>query len=206
MSRAILACSRSAARSSAKAAYCLCCTTARTVGGPGLTPLRTQAWNATNKLDRAGVRGSLRRSYISLHRLAADAGLFPEAYYDPAATLSELTQPVLAMWGSEDNQVMPAESAERFRANVHNGLTVKFFPDAPHALHSGENTLSPGYAEAVGSWIKDVAAGTVPASSAQPYPAQESRSVDTPPSAWWESWQLMIGGMALIDTMPRTST
>ncbi|MEV0199167.1 prolyl oligopeptidase family serine peptidase [Nonomuraea sp. NPDC050691] len=169
-----------------------------TVGGPGLTPLRTQVWNATNKLDRAGVKGSLRNSYVSLHRLAGDAGLFPEAYYDPAATLGKLTQPVLAMWGAKDNQVMPAESAERFRANVHSGLTVKFFPDAPHALHSDENTLVPGYADAVGSWVKDVAAGNAPASSAEPLPTQESRSVDTPPSPWWESWQLMIGGMALM--------
>ncbi|MFI7634911.1 alpha/beta hydrolase family protein [Nonomuraea sp. NPDC049400] len=169
-----------------------------TVGGPGLAPLRTQSWNATNKLDRAGVRGSLRGAYAGLHRLVADAGLFPEAHYDPAPTLGKLTQPVLAMWGAEDNQVMPAESAERFRAYVNGSLTVKFFQDAPHALHSDENTLTPGYAEAVGTWVKNVAAGNVPASSAEPYPAQESRSVDTPPSAWWESWQLMIGGMALM--------
>jgi hypothetical protein len=170
-----------------------------TVGGPGLAPLRTQSWNAANKLDRAGVRGSLRGAYAgSLHRLAADAGLFPEAYYDPAATLGKLTQPVLAMWGAEDNQVMPAESAERFRANVHTSLTVRFFRGAPHALHSGEDTLTPGYADAVGSWVKRVAAGDVPASSAEPLPTQESRSMETPPSAWWESWQLMIGAMALM--------
>ncbi|GAA3256171.1 alpha/beta hydrolase family protein [Nonomuraea helvata] len=170
-----------------------------TVGGPGLAPLRTQSWNAMNKLDRAGVRGSLRRAYAgSLHRLAADAGLFPEAYYDPAVTLGRLTQPVLAMWGAADNQVMPAESAQRFRANVHSSLTVKFFPGAPHALHVNESTLTPGYAEAVGSWVRGVAAGDVPSSSAEPYPAQEPHSIDTPPSAWWESWQLMFGAMALM--------
>ncbi|MEV4072067.1 alpha/beta hydrolase family protein [Nonomuraea fuscirosea] len=169
-----------------------------TVGGPGRTPLRTQVWNATNKLDRAGVRGSLRDSYVTLHRLGAAAGLFPEAHYDPAPTLARLTVPVLAMWGSEDNQVMPAESARSFRANVPGSLTVKFFPGAAHSLHAGDDTLVPGYADAVGSWVRAVAHGTVPPSSTEPDPAQAALSVDTPPSAWWESWPMLLGGMALI--------
>lgn len=167
-----------------------------TVGGPGLSPLRTQSWNATNKVDRSGVQGSLRTAYArTFHRLAGDAGLFPEAYYDPGRTLASLTQPVLALWGAQDNQVMPAESAQRFLSGVRTSLTVRFFPGAPHALHTGPDTLTPGYAETVGSWVRRVAAGDVPASSAQPLPVQPTRSVDTPPSAWWESWQLQLGAM-----------
>ncbi len=169
-----------------------------TVGGPGRTPLRTQVWNATNKLDRAGVRGSLRDSYVALHRLGADAGLFPEAYYDPAPTLRRLTVPVLAMWGTEDNQVMPAESARSFRANVPGSLTVTFFPGASHSLHADDDTLIPGYADAVGAWVRTVAAGDVPPSAADPDPGQAALSVDTPPSAWWESWPVMLGGMTLL--------
>ncbi|NUR84232.1 MAG: alpha/beta hydrolase, partial [Nonomuraea sp.] len=166
-----------------------------TVGGPGLSPLRTQSWNALNKLDRAGVQGSLRHSYAStLHRLAGNAGLFPEAYYDPAATLGKLTQPVLALWGAQDNQVMPAESAERFEATVRSGLTVKFFPGAPHSLEMGDG-LAPGYPQALASWVKRVAAGDTPAPSADPLPDQRPRSLDTPASAWWETWPVQLGGM-----------
>ncbi|MFI9556105.1 alpha/beta hydrolase family protein [Nonomuraea endophytica] len=169
-----------------------------TVGGPGLSPLRTQSWNAANKLDRAGIKGSLRSSYArTFHRLAADAGLFASAYHDPAPELRRIKQPVLALWGSEDNQVPPAESAERFRANIPAGLTVKFFAGAGHSLHQGSGALTPGYADAVGSWVREVAAGKVPAAVNEPLPAQP-RSVDTPPSAWWESWQLQIGAMALL--------
>ncbi|WP_153265088.1 alpha/beta hydrolase family protein [Nonomuraea phyllanthi] len=169
-----------------------------TVGGPGRTPLRTQVWNATNKLDRAGVRGSLRNAYVSLHRLGADAGLFPEAYYDPAPTLGRLTVPVLAMWGTEDNQVMPAESAQSFRANVPGSLTVRFFPGASHSLHADDDTLIPGYADAVGTWVRTVAGGDAPPFATDPDPVQAALSVDTPPSAWWESWPVMLGGMTLL--------
>lgn len=65
-----------------------------TVGGPGWTPLRTQSWNAANKVDRAGVQGSLRRVYAgTFHRLAADAGLFAAAYYDPEPQLRGSSSP-----------------------------------------------------------------------------------------------------------------
>ncbi|MFI6502064.1 alpha/beta hydrolase family protein [Nonomuraea typhae] len=168
-----------------------------TVGGPGLSPLRTQGWNAAGKLDRAGVKGSLRRTYAhDFHRLAADAGLFASAQHDPAPELRAIKQPVLALWGAADNQVPPAESAEQFTKNVRASLTVRFFPGANHSLHDG-NTLTGGYADTVGAWVRAVSAGEAPASSAQPPPAQ-TRSVATPPSAWWESWQLHAGTMALL--------
>lgn len=175
-----------------------------TVGGPGLTPLRAQSWNAANKVDRAGVRGALRRTYsYTFHRLAADAGLFAAAHHDPVPYLARLKQPTLAMWGAADNQVPPAESAEQFRKHIKGNLTVRFFAGANHSLHPDipggmdMNALTPGYADAVGSWVRDVAAGNVPAPSADPYPAQV-RTVETPPSSWWESWQLQVGAMLLM--------
>ncbi|MER7208339.1 prolyl oligopeptidase family serine peptidase [Streptosporangium sp. NPDC000239] len=170
-----------------------------TVGGPGYSPLRTQSWNAANKVHRAGVRGSLNRAYAgTFHRLLGDVGLFPEADHDPAPTLARLTRPVLALWGAEDNQVMPAESAERFRANVHGSLTVRFFPNAGHSLRADDRTLVSGYADTVGSWVRRVAAGETPTPSADPYPAQETRSVEPPAPAWWSSWQLQLGGLVLM--------
>ncbi|MFD9944360.1 alpha/beta hydrolase family protein [Nonomuraea sp. NPDC059023] len=169
-----------------------------TVGGPGLSPLRTQSWNAANKLDRAGIQGSLRSAYArTFHRLAADAGLFASAYHDPAPELRRIKQPVLALWGTADNQVPPAESAQRFQANIPAGLNVRFFAGAGHSLHQSSGALTPGYADAVGSWVREVAAGRVPAAVTEPLPAQP-RSVDTPPSAWWESWQPQLGTMALM--------
>lgn len=165
-----------------------------TVGGPGYGALRTQAWNMTNKIDRAGIQGSLRgalgRQY---YRVLGDAGMFPEAYHDPSAYLTKVKQPVLALWGANDNQVMPAESAEVFARTVPGSLTTRFFPSS-HSL-TDEERLTPGYPEAVGAWVHDVTSGRVPASSAEPLPAQESVSRELPRSAWWESWQVQLGLM-----------
>ncbi|GLX01068.1 prolyl oligopeptidase family serine peptidase [Microtetraspora sp. NBRC 16547] len=168
-----------------------------TVGGPGLEPLRAQAWNMANKVDRAGIQGSVRHLLNeNFYRFGADAGLFPEAHHDPVPTLKKIHQPVLALWGAEDNQVPPAESAEIFRATLPGSVTIKFFPGAPHALwaegREKADELVPGYAETVGSWVRDVTSGNVPASSADPLPAQPTRSVPLPESAWWEGWQAQL--------------
>ncbi|MFF4771693.1 alpha/beta hydrolase family protein [Microtetraspora fusca] len=174
-----------------------------TVGGPGLEPLRSQAWNMANKVDRAGIEGSVRTLLNeSFYRLGADAGLFPEAHYDPAPTLKKIHQPVLALWGTEDNQIPPAESAEIFRKTFPGSVTVRFFPHAPHALWAAgrekAEELVPGYAETVGSWVRDVTGGHVPASSADPLPAQPTRSVPLPESAWWEGWQAQLIVLVLL--------
>ncbi|WP_433220276.1 alpha/beta hydrolase family protein [Microtetraspora malaysiensis] len=174
-----------------------------TVGGPGLEPLRTQAWNMANKVDRAGIEGSIRTLLNkSFYRFGADAGLFPEAHYDPVPTLKKIHQPVLALWGAEDNQVPPAESAEIFRKTLPGSVTVRFFPHAPHALEVREQEkvgeLVPGYAETVGSWVRDVTGGNIPASSADPLPAQPTRSTPLPESAWWEGWPAQLIVLVLL--------
>ncbi|WP_433417337.1 alpha/beta hydrolase family protein [Microtetraspora malaysiensis] len=174
-----------------------------TVGGPGLEPLRTQAWNMANKVDRAGIEGSARTLLNErFYRVGADAGMFPEAHYDPVPTLKKIHQPVLALWGAEDNQIPPAESAEVFSKTLPGSVTIKFFPHAPHALWAGgreaADELVPGYAETVGAWVRDVTGGHVPASSADPLPAQPTRSVPLPESAWWEGWQAQLIVLVLL--------
>ncbi|WP_202638205.1 alpha/beta hydrolase family protein [Bailinhaonella thermotolerans] len=173
-----------------------------TVGGPGFGALRTQAWNMVNKLDRAGIEGSV-RSVLGreLYRLTSDAGLFPGDRADAAGTLRRVRQPVLAIWGDRDDQVPPAESAEVFRANVPGSLTVRFLGGGHTLWVSGRDkadALAPGYASTVGGWVRDVTAGRVPPSSAGAAPAQRSLSRDLPPSAWWEGWRAQLAAAALL--------
>jgi dienelactone hydrolase len=176
-----------------------------TVGGPGWSPLRSQIWNAANKLHRSGVQGSLRHTYPStFHRLAADAGLFAAPHHDPAPWLRRLDLPVLALWGAEDEQIPPADSAARFLEAVPGSLTVRFFAGANHSLHPGTadgmdlDSLTPGYADVVGRWVRAVAAGDVPASSSEPLPDQATPSTEPALSAWWESWPVQVGTAALL--------
>ncbi|MBM7491492.1 pimeloyl-ACP methyl ester carboxylesterase [Micromonospora luteifusca] len=169
---------------------------------PGLAPLRTQNWNMRNKVARAGVTGSLMTTLADrAHRLSADAGLFAEPYYDPRPALRLLHQPVLAVYGGADEQVPAAESMGVLRQSVPGPLTVRVLPGAGHALHVRDTAggyteaLVPGYADLVGTWVRAVAAGHPPTPTADPMPAQPTRSTALQASAWWEGWPMQAAAL-----------
>ncbi|MFJ1843903.1 alpha/beta hydrolase family protein [Streptomyces sp. NPDC088146] len=133
------------------------------VGASGVPPARQQAWYLDNKLRYEGASGSLLRTVpVTGTRLLRDAGLFPEADYDPLPTLRRLRQPVLAMWGN-DQQSPPAESASAIETALRDGgntdVTLRFFPRADHKLHASPDgfrrggQLVPGYVETMASWV-----------------------------------------------------
>ncbi|MFC7761217.1 alpha/beta fold hydrolase [Catellatospora bangladeshensis] len=158
-----------------------------------------------NKLAAAGVTGALADTLSDrLYRLANDAGMFAQADHDPAPALSALTKPVLAVYGTADTQVPPAESAAELRRTVTAPLTVRFLPGAGHTLRVLDedgmytDTLFPGYAEIVGEWVRAVAAGNVPPAHADPAPGQAALSSSLAPSAWWESWPAQLTVLAVL--------
>ncbi|MFI5912103.1 alpha/beta hydrolase family protein [Dactylosporangium sp. NPDC051541] len=167
---------------------------------PGLSPLRVQNWNMRNKLAAAGVTSGALTDTLSnrFYRLAADAGLFAEAGHDPRPPLSAVTQPVLAVYGTADTQVPPAESAAVLRETVRSPLSVRFVADAGHTLRvlddSGmfTNELFRGYPQIVGEWVRALGAGAPLPPRIDPSPAQAATSVALPPSAWWESWPAQV--------------
>ncbi|BCJ75022.1 hypothetical protein CS0771_45660 [Catellatospora sp. IY07-71] len=172
---------------------------------PAQSPLRVQNWNMRNKLAAAGVTGALADTLSDrLYRLANDAGMFAEADHDPTPALSALTKPVLAVYGTDDTQVPPAESAAELRRTVTAPLTVRFLPGAGHTLRVLDedgmytDTLYPGYAEIVGEWVRAVAAGDVPPAQSDPAPGQAAISSDLAPSAWWESWPAQLTVLAVL--------
>jgi dienelactone hydrolase len=133
------------------------------VGASGVSPARQQAWYLENIIRHQGVAGSLPQT-ISVNgtRLLTDAGLFPEADYDSMPVLRRLRQPVLAMWGN-DHQSPPAESASAIEKALHDGgnadVTLRFFPNADHKLHTSPDgfqrgeQLAPGYVDTMASWV-----------------------------------------------------
>ncbi|MFF3788166.1 alpha/beta hydrolase family protein [Streptomyces sp. NPDC001933] len=133
------------------------------VGASGVSPARQQAWHLGNKLRHEGVSGSLLGTVpVTGTRLTRDAGLFPEADYDPLPTLRRLRQPVLALWGN-DQQSPPAESATAIEQALRDGgntdVTLRFFPHADHKLHTSPDgfqrneELVPGYVDTMASWV-----------------------------------------------------
>jgi dienelactone hydrolase len=164
-----------------------------TVGAAGETPARQTAWSDANSLRHAGVTGSLvstvQRTAI---RQVVGAGIFPEADYDPLPAWEQVQQPVLALWGQDDQEVPVAESARIIQQALDRGgnrhYTMRVIPGASHAMEVAQNggfaggslltaprvtALVPGYPELVTGWIEGLARG-VPAAGAQPVPRQGS--------------------------------
>ncbi|MFB7667007.1 alpha/beta hydrolase family protein [Kitasatospora sp. NPDC056138] len=179
-----------------------------TIGGPGYSPLRTQTWNLTNRLQRRGITGSYLHAVKGpAAQLIDSTAPFPEGDYDPLPVWKRLHRtPVLALWGDHDTQVPPLESAriiERALADAGNGhVVIRFLGEAAHnghrtsdgfdriggPLYQGKRlgALAPGYMDTMTSWVHAVASGHPPPSSTAPAPAQAAAS--TPTSGTWYAW------------------
>ncbi|MGE7386292.1 alpha/beta hydrolase family protein [Streptomyces sp. NPDC004126] len=154
------------------------------VGASGVPPARQQAWYLKNMLRHHGVAGSLPQTMaVDGTRVLADAGLFPEADYDPIPALRRVRQPVLAMWGN-DQQSPPAESARAIEKALHDGgntdVTLRFFPHADHKLRASPDGFqrggqpAPGYVDTMASWVAGQAHRT---NDPLPQQARQSRAL-----------------------------
>jgi uncharacterized protein len=187
-----------------------------TVGAAGVSPAQQTGWNNAIALRHAGVSGSMLRTVqVTATRLAVGAGLFPEANYDPVPAWELVHQPVLALWGDDDQTAVPAESSRIIQSALARGgndhYTIRFLPNASHSLHVSRNggreggsvltapTVTPlaaGYPGLVTSWIDRLAHG-MPAASAQPAPRQAAPSIPIAQLRWYESPWVQLGAMAL---------
>jgi len=185
------------------------------VGGSAVPPAQQEAWAKANRLRLAGVSSSMVRAYATRTvRLLVDAGLFPEASYDPVAALERLRQPVLAIWGEHEEVSPPAESMSIYAEALGRGKTVGFtlrvLADADHAGYhapDGESSTSEwittrgefaaGYIESMTRWIDELA-DAPPLASAETPPQQAVTSTPLQPLAWYESAPVQLGVVLVI--------
>ncbi|NUO55290.1 MAG: prolyl oligopeptidase family serine peptidase [Hamadaea sp.] len=157
-----------------------------TIGGSGLSPARTQAWNLNNRLAGNGVADATAAELVASGMgLAVGLDQFPEAKHDPVEVLRAIHQPVLAIWGERDLLVPPAESAAIFRRELiaSPSVSIRILPGSSHAARVTTNgfdrvggptvggfvmgELSPGYADLMTSWIAAGYPSTIDAVPAQ---------------------------------------
>ncbi|UHA73408.1 alpha/beta hydrolase family protein [Paenibacillus sp. 481] len=184
-----------------------------TSGGPGISPVQQQSWNLENRLRHQGV--SAHSAIQSLVRNGAGVmlSLSPSEtdMYDPVPTLKKVQQPFLAIWGSIDRQVPPAESAQIFKDAFESSgnrlYTLQFIEGADHPIYNSSDngfrtlkTLYPGYAEAMTSWIKQVVAGNPPvAQTLGKTPIQMSlSSTEVKKIDWYDLYWLHLGVSAIV--------
>lgn len=79
--------------------------------------------------------------------------------YDPAAALSRITAPFLAVFGAADQVTPPEESVAALRAEVRPELLqVEVFPEGDHRLHHGDPPrFVDGYLDRIASFVRSAA-------------------------------------------------
>lgn len=182
------------------------------VGANAMVPLQQQTWEVADALHREDVSGSLiNRAEPNMYRLVANAGAYPEAYYNAKAVLRQVRQPLLGIWGSDDLSTPNGENSLLFASALRQGgnthYTFRFFPNADHAVHQTPDggvtrlpSLALGYAELVDSWVQAVTSGQLPQADAPVPPQQDWLSVPVPPLSWWESAWMQLTAFLLLLT------
>ncbi|MFJ9370681.1 alpha/beta hydrolase family protein [Nocardia sp. NPDC101769] len=189
-----------------------------TIGGSGLTPLRTQTWYLSNLLRHNGISSHLEEAVGGPGAAVVDGlGAFPEADFDPVRALRQVRVPVLALWGDHDVKVPSGESAAIFQRELasagNHSVTTRFVPNAGHNGHrttdgfdsiGGElfegrplGELDPGYTDVMTNWIHAVAADQAPPTSAAAPPQQPaSRTPGTHPALEYAAPAALLLGFA----------
>lgn len=178
-----------------------------TSGAPGISPAQQQTWNVENRLRHQGVQ-----SKSAIHSLVYNgAGVVfslpgSGAVYNPVPPLQKIHQPFLAIWGSKDRQVPPAESAEIFKNALdkagNRNYVLQYIEGADHSIYNNTDdgfvslkTLYPGYAEAMTSWLFHVINGQPPvAQTVGQTPVQMSKSLtDLTTVHWYDYYWFQLG-------------
>jgi dienelactone hydrolase len=142
----------------------------------------------------SGVEPARQTAWALENRLAADLGFFPEAKYDTVPVLRRIRQPVLAVWGAEDELVPPAESMSIVQQALDEGgnnhYMLKVFPNAGHPLSTsvdGDWTWIPAsFVELAASWVNGLRSSATTI-NVGPIPCQAQLSKDVGPRSWYES-------------------
>jgi hypothetical protein len=140
-------------------------------------------------------------------RMAAGAGLFPGANYNPVPAWEHVRQPVLAQWGEFERVAVPQESTQIIQQALERGgnthYTIRFVPGVRHDLNLTADggfdhifRVPPDYGDYEASWINDLAHG-LPAASADRAPHQDRPSNALTPLAWYESPWLQLAAIVV---------
>jgi uncharacterized protein len=179
------------------------------VGAAGMTPSRQQAWAYGERLEHAGVSGSLYRTLqLRGMHLMKGLDLFANADYDAVSVWEEVDQPVLALWGEFDREVAPEESSTLIAGALERGdnrhYTMRFVPHVRHNLNDTfdrgfdrPDTIPATYGDIEAAWIHDLASG-LPQTRIGQAPSQEGFTTALPAPAWYDSASLQLGVWALM--------
>ncbi len=118
------------------------------VSGPIMTPLQQLAWSVDDGLGRLSAPEGLREAVATALGMGKSGG-FSYITYDPVPALERVSQPVLAIYGTQDRAVPVVQSSRELEAALERGgnrsYTIRFFAGASHGLRLSDGGFAPGY-------------------------------------------------------------
>jgi uncharacterized protein len=156
------------------------------VSGPMVSPMEQLTWWVESGLGRLNAPRGLQDAVAK----ALGMGGFDYVDHDPVPTLERVSQPVLAIYGTQDRAVPVVQSSRVLEAALERGgnqsYTIRFFAGADHGLRVSDGRFAPGYLRTMIGWVKGLPATAEPppglqiagATPVQRYAASEA---PTPP-------------------------
>lgn len=156
------------------------------VSSPNVSPLRQVAWALNEQLLRlhapTGVRDLLTRAMGGVG--------FDFLRYDGVPALRGITQPVLALYGTDDPSIPFVESTETLTGALAEGgntdYTIRFLAGADHAMRIRGGPYAADYLPTLANWMKDLPrTARSPVAIAGATPVQRFEAADVPAAPWW---------------------
>lgn len=156
------------------------------VSSPNVSPLRQVAWALNEQLLRLrapiGVRDLLTR--------AMGAVGFDFLRHDAMPALRRISQPVLALYGTNDPSIPFVESTRALTTALKEGgndrYTIRFLAQGDHAMRINGGPFTPGYLETLANWIKGLPGTATPSVHlAGATPVQRFEASDVPAAPWY---------------------
>jgi dienelactone hydrolase len=158
------------------------------VSSPNVTPLRQVAWALNEQLERLHAPSGVREL---LTKAMGGVG-FDFLRYDPDPALEQITQPVLALYGTMDPSIPFVESTQKLTAGLkaagNTDYTIRFIGGADHAMRVNGGPFTKGYLDTLANWVLGLPHTAAPPPGAQiagAVPVQRYETADVPQAPWY---------------------
>ncbi|MDR2381843.1 MAG: prolyl oligopeptidase family serine peptidase, partial [Bifidobacteriaceae bacterium] len=127
------------------------------VSAPVVTPREQALYAIETYLASVGAPASVSDAALRFAGAAWPRGYFGYADFDSVRYLSQLSCPVLVVYGTADISMPVVQGAERVMAEVVGPVAVRYYEGADHGLRVGEaKRVSPVFLGDLSGWIRSL--------------------------------------------------
>lgn len=175
------------------------------VSAPVMTPGEELSWWVDKGLRQAKAPFVVRRS-IAFALSSGRSGVFGALDYvdfDPLPYFRRVSQPVLAIYGTDDRTTPIALATRRLsdalRSNGNDAYTILLFDDADHGIRVDSGGFAPGYQRIMVQWIRQLpdTGDSWPSHIHGASPDQRYAMTELPKTPWYGSFPSEVSIIAI---------